>query len=142
LKKCIPPEWQSSDSIASEIIKAYKGLSGVNPTMAATNFIESARKLPTYGNTFFYVATESLDLLSINHKEISLLHPQTQKIIQTWEYPLLEYCTLSKHDEVILKFDNITLTCNTIDAECIHRLVNGYQRFWAKSSEEPTCLVM
>jgi len=142
LKKCLPPEWRSSEAIIPEILKAYKALLGVNPMVAATNFIESARKLSTYGTTFFYVATDSLDLLSVNHKEISQLHPQTQKIIRMWDYHQLEYCILSKHDVVILKFyDNFTLTCNTIDAECIHRLVNGHLRFWSKP-EEPTCIVM
>jgi len=142
LKACLPPVWRSSETIIPEILKAYKVLSGMNQMVAAKYFIETARKLPTYGTTFFYVATDSLELLSVNHKEISQIHPQTQKIIRTWDYHQLEYCLLSKHDVVILKFYNFTLTCNTIDAECIHRLVNGYLRFSTKPSEEPTCLVM
>jgi len=140
-QNCTSPEWQNSDTLIDDIIKQYEKKQGLNTLQSALQFLEEAKKLPTFGNRFFYVTSGNTTyLLSISYKEISLFNPQTQQIMRKWQYQQLELATLARDDTVVLQFSNSTLTLNTTDAEQISILLLGYHKFWLKEKE--SCLIM
>jgi len=127
-------------SMVSDILREYKALKGNSKNSAGFSYATFVRKLPTYGESFFYVLIEDVsELLIVSPLRICKADPQTHRVLEEWRYSQLK--ALSYKGEILtFEFDTSTITCGGADVVLLKQLVLDY--FNLSKKDASNCSVM
>jgi len=137
LQLLLPEQWRLPQ-IIPDIVKEYKHLSGIPPSDASYRYVESVRKLQTYGDTIFDVRVDNNnDILTINSSFVCHYEAETWKLISEMQLTDIKTCSVdTKGETLILEQIDGDFTCYSRDALVIERLVLDYIEFANKKKNK------
>jgi len=134
----ILPNSFRKQSMVADVIREYKTLKGNSKNVAGFGYVNYVRKIPTYGEAFFYVQIEDVsELLIVSPQRIGKADPQTHRVLEEWRYPQLKSLTF-KGEILTFEFENSTITCGGADMALLKQLVLDYFNL----KKDTTCSVM